>query len=269
MGARYCALLALAVVGSARALASTAVPRGRPAVVLTRELEKNGPLRAELEARGLRCAELPCVDHRLLAGAAELRGLLARERWQWVLVTSPEAAALLADAWDAAERPAIRVATVGPGTSKVLSPRGLAVEFEPSKATGKALAAELPVTSPPSSSPILYPASARAPDTVAHGLGARGFAVRRVDAYTTEAPVWTEEMLALARGAELATFASPSAVDTWAERAGTAAIAVCIGGTSGSRAAELGFSRVVFPERPGLGAWAELIEETAARLCAG
>lgn len=255
----------VAAILSASTLAAPTALRARPTVFLTREREKNSPLRAELEARGLSCAELPCVEHRLLDGAALLPELLARERWQWVLVTSPEAGTLLADAWEAAARPPIRVATVGPGTSKVLGPRGLDVAFEPSKATGKALAAELPeAAAPASGEPVLYPASALAPNTVADGLSARGFNVRRLDAYTTESPAWTEQMLALAAGAELATFASPSAVDTWAERAGTSAVAVCIGETSGKRATELGFARVCYPERPGLAAWAELIERTAA-----
>lgn len=257
-------ILALCL-GRASARTGPAAGRARPTVFLTREPGKNGPLRAELEGRGLSCAEVPCVEHRLLDGAARLPELLVRERWQWVLVTSPEAGALLADAWESAARPDVSVAAVGPGTSKVLRPRGLAVAFEPSKATGAALAAELPAAPAGAlSDPVLYPASARAPDTIADGLSARGFRVRRVDAYTTESPAWTAEMAAAAAGAELAAFASPSAVDTWAERAGTSALAVCIGETSARRARELGFGRVRFPARPGLEAWAELIERAAA-----
>jgi uroporphyrinogen-III synthase len=252
------ALVLLAIAARASGLVAPARP-GRPTVFLTRESDKNPALRTELEARGLACAELPCIEHRLLAGAARLPALLADERWAWVLVTSPEAGALLVDAWREAARPPLRVATVGGGTSKVLAADSIAVAFEPSKATGKALAAELPMGE--AGLPVLYPASARAPDTVAAGLGLRGFAVTRVDTYTTESPHWSDEMAASARGARYATFASPSALDTWAERAGTAAIAICIGETSGQRARELGFARVHYPEQPGLHNWAALIVE--------
>ena len=118
--------------------------------------------------------------------------------------------------------------------SKVPAAESIAVSVEPSKATGKVLAAELPMGE--AGLPVLYPASARAPDTVAAGLGARGFAVTRLDTYTTESPEWSAEMAARAREARYVTFASPSALDTWVERAATAATAICIGETSGPAA---------------------------------
>ncbi|KAJ1626512.1 tetrapyrrole biosynthesis, uroporphyrinogen III synthase [Pavlovales sp. CCMP2436] len=259
--ARQSALLLLATLCRASTLTSPAAALGRRAVYLTREVEKNGPLRAELETRGLLCGELPCIEHRLLAGNAQLSELLAQKQWQWVLVTSPEAGSLLVDAWEKAQRPALRVATVGPGTTKVLVPALLEVQFEPTKATGKMLAAELPASAVASDAPVLYPASARAPTTVQDGLGARGFSVHRVDTYTTESPEWTAEMQATAKAAEFAAFASPSALETWFEHAGNGATVICIGETSGARAKELGFERVHYPSKPGLKTWAALIEQ--------
>jgi len=61
--------------------------------------------------------------------------------------------------------------------------------------------------------------------------------------------------------ARFATFASPSAVEAWVDVASTQAVAICIGETSGKRAKELGFEHVHFPDKPGLKAWANLVEE--------
>ena len=55
------------------------------------------------------------------------------------------------------------------------------------------------------------------------------------------------------------THASPSAVRIWAERAGTAAAAICIGETSAVEARGVGFERVIFPEKPGVESWAECV----------
>ena len=54
---------------------------------------------------------------------------------------------------------------------------------------------------------------------------------------------------------------SPSAVRIWAERAGTAAAAICIGETSAVEARGVGFERVIFPEKPGVESWADCVAE--------
>ena len=117
---------------------------------------------------------------------------------------------------------------MGKGTSTVLAGAGLAVDFVPSKATGKTLAAELPPPDGAASQSVLYPASALASDAIEGGLKARGIATRRIDTYTTVPAKWDNDDLARAQAAEVVTFASPSAVRVWADRAGTNAAAVCL-----------------------------------------
>lgn len=60
---------------------------------------------------------------------------LQEERFDWVCITSPEAAAVFIEGWRQAGRPAVRVAVVGDGTGRVLVPvdgGALAPAFTPS-----------------------------------------------------------------------------------------------------------------------------------------
>ncbi|EOD23594.1 hypothetical protein EMIHUDRAFT_54867, partial [Emiliania huxleyi CCMP1516] len=239
-----------------------------PAVILTRERGKNGKLDALLRERGVPTAELPCIAFQQLpAGQAELPPALAEETPAWVVVTSPEAAGVLAEGWERAGRPHLRLASVGGATAKALQSLGLRSAFTPTKATGRALAEELPLDhgdsgggdgAPPA---VLYPCSALAADTVCAGLERRGFGVRRIDTYTTVAAEWGPSEEEAARAASVVSFGSPSAVRVWHERVGSGAVAACIGETSAAQARELGFSqaRVIAPDSPGVEAWAETI----------
>ena len=255
-------LLIAACVGLSAAL--TVAPRSSlsagPRVYLTRELGKNVKLQTLLEARGVPSVELPCIEFQSLPGADELPAKLTSGMYGWIIVTSPEAASVVLDAWTTCGRPALRVASVGAGTAKVLAAAGLPAEFVPSKATAKTLAAELPAPEAEGgASSVLYPASALAADTLVNGLTARGIATERLSTYTTTGATWDEDAHALAREAEVVSFGSPSAVRVWAERVGTTAVAACIGKTSADAATEAGFGRVVYPESPGVEAWADTV----------
>ena len=142
-----------------------------PCVYLTRESGKNDKLQSLLEARGVPSHELPCIAFESMPGAAELPARLASGGFEWVVITSPEAASVFLEAWDAGGRPTLRAASVGAGTSKVLAAGGLPPEFEPSKATAEVLAAELPVQAP--QPVVLFPCSALARGTLAKGLAVR------------------------------------------------------------------------------------------------
>lgn len=227
-----------------------------PRVYLTREAGKNGKLQALLEARGVPSVELPCIEFQSLPGADELPAMLTSDRFGWVVITSPEAASVLLEAWAACGRPALRVASVGAGTASVLANAGMPPEFLPSKATAKTLATELPVEG---EGPVLFPASALARDELVKGLAARGISTEQVSTYTTVGATWDEEAQALAQQAAVVSFGSPSAVNVWAERVGTSAVAACIGKTSADAAKEAGFARVVYPESPGVEAWADTV----------
>ena len=227
---------------------------------LTREDGKNGKLAKLLAKRDVPCEELPCIGFERLGGYDLLRDALASGSQGCIVLTSPEAATVFLDAWRAADEPALSpLATVGAGTAAVLTGAGLDAGFVPSKATGKTLAAELPA--PEGGGSVLYPASALAAGAVEGGLRARGIDTERIDTYTTVPATWSDDELTLARAAAVVTFASPSAVRVWAERAGNGAAALCIGETSAAEARRLGFADVRCPESPGVESWADTIAE--------
>jgi len=252
------------------ARASCVLSLAPPPVFLTREDGKNGKLRKLLDERGVASEELPCIAAEVLPGAETLCEVLTTGGHGCIVLTSPEAATVFLDAWRKAGQPPLTpLATVGAGTAAVIEAAGLAASFVPSKATGKTLAAELPPpTAADADAAVLYPASALAANVVADGLASRGIGVRRIDTYTTVAAEWSVDELARAKAARVVTFASPSAVRTWAERAGVNAAAICIGETSAAECRRVGFAEVRCPDKPGVGSWADAVAEWYQALAA-
>ena len=269
------------------AAVASAEGRGRARVVLTREAGQNDKLgRILAEMHGVASLEVPLIEFGDAKDTKRLPEALRDEVWDWVVVTSPEAAKVLVTAWWTAGRKPLRTAAVGGGTAKVLAASGLAPAFTPSKAYGADLAAELPAgdastaaaaatatattTVPPR---VLYPASARAKVEVQEGLRARGFDVTRLDTYDTVAVSSLHPSLeAQAMGVPVVAFASPSAVKAWAALFGTSGWrphAACIGKTSAAACTATGlFATVLAPadgESPGLDTWARLCAELAAQ----
>lgn len=89
----------------------------------------------------------------------------------------------------------------------------------------------------------------------------------QVAAYKTNHVIWTEKLIRTARTAvDIVTFASPSAVRSWAENVGIPSIAVVIGDTSKAEANKLKFPVVYAPDRGSVGGlkpWAALIHNVA------
>ncbi|CAM9204715.1 unnamed protein product [Ascophyllum nodosum] len=288
--------------GSSRSAATMCAEEGVPTirtksadmaeVALTREAGKNKKLASRLEEAGVSCVEIPCIRHQdgpdlpLLPTALEDRDLA------YVVITSPEAAKVFISGWKGAGQPAVPVACVGKATSETLEKSGIEPVFTPSKATGETLAAELPfpdeyagVEPRPR---VLYPASARAQMTLESRLVARGFHVQRLNTYDTVPAEWDASAEAAAMAASVVAFGSPSAVKTWAVRAGVAretiferkeaaggpregitragALAACIGETSARACREAGWaeSAIFYPEKPGMEGWARAILDAVA-----
>lgn len=211
-------------------------------VVLTREREKNAPLRSRLEALGIRVLELPLLRHLDLPALEVLPGRLSQA--DWVAVTSKEGAKRLLWAWKEVGKPPLKVAAVGQGTAETLRRGGLEPAFLPPRATARDLARAFP-----EAERVLFVASALAEGALEEGLRARGVWVERLEVYTTAA---AEEALPEGlEGAEAVALASPSAVRVWAERVGLDLKAACIGPSTAQEARRF-FSRVYEAESPGL-----------------
>lgn len=239
-------------------------------VVVTREHGKNGKLMKALEKRGIQCLELPLIEHRDGPDLPQLVQTLREVKFEWIIVTSPEAATVFLQAWREAGCPKVRIAVVGSGTGELFQnakegPDLLEVAFTPSKATAKVLASELPKIGD-GDNHVLYPASLKAGDDLATGLTERGFLVLRMNTYSTETVRNLDEAaIASAASAPVATFASPTAVRAWMELVAEPrkwdGAAACIGSTSANAASKAGLQKIYHPESPGIEGWVESIME--------
>ncbi|KAG2426129.1 hypothetical protein HYH02_014844 [Chlamydomonas schloesseri] len=240
---------------------------GSPKVLLTREEGKNDKLRAALTSKGYTCLELPLIRHEDGPDRALLPALLraAADQYEWVTITSPEAATVFLEGWAAAGKPKVRVAAVGGGTGEALKAGGVTPEYVPTKALGKVMGAELPKV-PGGSRRVLYPASVKASTDLQDSLTEAGFEVHRINTYnTTSVREVPAAQLQEALAADVVTYGSPSAVKAWVGLAGLAhansKVNACIGSTSAKACANAGITQhVVFPDAPGIEGWVEAVE---------
>lgn len=248
-------------------------------VALTREQGKNSKLHKALESserigqiNDVQIHEIPCIEHADGPDTDKLAPTLSSTQYDYIAITSPEAAKIFATAWIEVGRPKVgMVAAVGKATQESLKDFGIDVAFVPSKATAATLVNELPqsdiATIEGRATTVFYPASAKAKDTLQNGLEERGFTVLRLNTYDTVTASWTTDQVSLAQSANVACFASPSAVKAWlsntAELQSPRAIACCIGETSASacRKNEWEETNIFYPEKPGVDGWATSVAD--------
>ncbi|KAI7736447.1 hypothetical protein M8C21_011842 [Ambrosia artemisiifolia] len=248
-------------------------------VVVTRERGKNNklikalvfdemPERKNVAAHGINCLELPLIQHTQLPDLERLSAQLTATTFDWIIITSPEAALVFLDAWRAAGAPSVKVAVVGAGTASIFdeaavsSKKFIDIAFVPSKATGKVLASELPKHGDECT--VLYPASSKASHDIEEGLSKRGFQVLRLNIYTTETVQHVDHMIfEQALSASVIAVASPSAIRAWVNLVSGSdrwcGSVACIGETTASAAIRMGLRNVYYPSSPGLQGWVESI----------
>ena len=258
-------------------------------IALTREVGKNDKLFEAIQSHSklqdklgnVRLVEIPCIEHADGPDTEALPATLASTPYDYICITSPEAAAVFARAYaqsktiDGSSAAALgRIVAVGKATEEALKQRGFDVAFVPSKATAKVLVSELsPVEAKEKrKTTILYPASAQAKPALQEGLEQRGeFAVTRLNTYDTVPAKWTKEQIDLARKCKVVCFGSPSAVNAWLQNlesdeghtvgTRTRVLAACIGETSaaGCRQMQWEESSIFYPEKPGIEGWADAV----------
>ena len=234
-------------------------------VALTREEGKNDKLRSELEkilGDTAVLEELPCIAHADGDDFGQLGATLEEGEWDYVAVTSPEAARVLAQAWKG-EFSKTSIVAVGKATQVTLEKLGIVVDFCPSKATAATLVKELPPKGDKTT--LLYPASAKAASTLEEGLTSRGFEVVRLNTYDTVTAIWDNAQAESAKSVRVACFGSPSAVEGWLLNTdnNNEVMAACIGETSAKacRGKDWPEDRIFYPEKPGISNWAASVKE--------
>jgi uroporphyrinogen-III synthase len=216
-------------------------------VLVTRAPHQAGALVTMLRRKGVQPVCYPCIEIVPPADTSALESAL-RNWFDWLLLTSSNTVHALAARSD--ELKVRRVAAVGPKTAAQAETRlGLTVAHVPGEHTADALAASLPVMP---GMRVLLPQSARADNTLAHALSARGAEVCIVTAYENVIGTGGDP---LPDRIDALTFTSASTVENFVirwEYEGRAPIyncpALCIGPSTAATAHDCGFQQVRVPE---------------------
>ncbi len=189
--------------------------RGRR-ILITRARAQGEALARAIEDLGGQVVWVPAIETRAVTldeeGEALLRGL---DRFRWVAFTSDNAVkfffrALEQEGLEFPEH--LRLASVGPATSKSLVARGLVIEAQPETFTGLDLAKLL--AEKHLRGRLLLPRAAGGRDELAEPLTEAGWEVVPLVVYETRpARIAPEHVWAIEQGVDAALFASPSAVN--------------------------------------------------------
>ena len=210
-------------------------------VVVTRASAQASALTDRLRALGAEVLEMPATRIELLDDAPIRTALLARERYQWIALTSQNAVQVLweamrAEGLDARALAGTKLCVVGPATAEALLERGLAPDVVPERFVAEGVLEALGARGDVRGTRVLYAAAEGARDVLARGLIELGATVDVVPLYRSVPD--GEGAAAIARALEdgtvdLVTFTSASAVrafqDAVGRSAATRALAASIG----------------------------------------
>lgn len=188
--------------------------RGRR-VLITRAREQGAKLARAVEEQGGEVVWVPAIQTVALSldepGREVLRTL---DRFRWVAFTSENSVKhffglLKEEGLSFPEH--LRLASVGPATTRELAHRGLRIEAQPKIFSGMELALLLEEKHTPGR--LLLPRAKEGRDELAEHLAARGWEVLPLAVYETRpAPITPDHVWAIEQGVDAALFASPSAV---------------------------------------------------------
>lgn len=219
-------------------------------VVVTRTGTRAAGLHDALEEAGASTIELPLTRQVDASdGGVSLRTAVAgADRFAWVVFTSVNAVErFIAARHDPPGFGAARLAAVGPATAEAVRSSGGEPDLVPAVHSGRGLVEEFPAATP-GARPVLFPAADLAPDTIEHGLEAKGWDVQRVEAYRTVAAAPPDDaLLARVAGADALVLFATSAVHAFvALRTATGAAVpvpprvVCVGTSTADAARAAG-----------------------------
>ncbi len=216
-------------------------------VVVTRTRRQASQLTVALRALGADPIEVPVIEitDPVDGGAALAAASDGLDRYDWVVITSPNGARRLLDTVrDARSFGGAKVAAIGPGTAAVLAAGGIAADLVPERFVAEELLEALP----DGPGRLLLARAAVARDVLPDGLRARGWEVEVIDAYRTVPAPITDEQRAAVAAADVITFTSSSTVEHALAAFGAdglPATVACIGPITAATARERGLTVAV------------------------
>ncbi len=197
-------------------------------IVVTRASAQAGGLRAALAELGAEVLEVPALRVEPLDPAPLREALSRRADFQWLVLTSQNAVAILWDTLreaglDARALAGLRIACVGKSTSDALLARGFAADVVPARFVAEAVLDSLSVRDDVARTRVLYVAAEGAREVLPDGLRALGCTVDTVRAYRTVPDgSGADALRAALRDGEVhvVTFASASAVRGFVDAVG-------------------------------------------------
>ena len=213
-------------------------------VVVTRTRHQASELSAALLELGAAVVEVPVIELGPPddGGAALVEAAAGLDRYDWVILTSPNGAARLLDAVpDARAFGRAKVAVIGPGTAAVMAAARIVADLVPEHFVAESLLEAFP------SGPgrVLLARATVARDLLPSGLRDRGWEVDVVDAYRTGPASITDVQRAAVAAADLITFTSSSTVEHALAAFGAAGLppaVACIGPVTAATARALGLT---------------------------
>lgn len=210
-------------------------------IVVTRAAEQAGPLVDRLRALGAEPILVPLIEivEPADGGAALAAALGQLSSYEWLVVTSPNGANRVRDAFTgsvaASPGASPRLAVVGTATSAAF---GVEADLVPGTQTAAGLVAEFPA----GTGRVLVAQAEGAEPSLSGGLLAKGWTVDVVVAYRTVPRAPSAAVLLEVLAADAVLFASGSAVRAWTRVFGTAtpATVFAIGPTTAQVAGDLG-----------------------------
>jgi len=245
----------VAALGADTAPARAEGPLAGRTVVVTRSGQRARGLVDRLQRAGADALELPLTRQVDASdGGAALRAAAAEVGdHRWVVLTSANAVErFMGELRDARDLGGVLVAAVGPSTADALRMAGVEPDLVPTEHSARALVEVFPAPEAGGSDRVLFPCADLAPDTIAEGLGDKGWRVRRVEAYRTVAlSVRDPALLDRVAAADALTLTATSSVEAFValRTPGGAPVpapghVVCIGPTTAAAARAAGLQGV-------------------------
>jgi uroporphyrinogen III methyltransferase/synthase len=245
---------AVIVVGPVAALGTGPGPlHGRTVIVARSEGRAHG-LVAALHAAGAETLTVPLTEQvGPLDGGGALRAAaraVEAGEFRWVIFTSVNAVArFMAELRDARALGTTLVAAVGPATADALRNAGVEPDLVPADHRAAGLVSAFPDVEPGSANLVLFPCADLAPSTIPDALSAKGWEVRRVEAYRTVVlPPPGPEILERMATSDALVLTAASSAEAYAALVApdgsSVPIVVCIGPSTAERARALGMTGV-------------------------